>query len=123
MAVNHRGVIISATKGFYGSVSDKSIVKFDGAMMAMKKGLYDKNTYDVYDDEGKITTVNDAYNLCDNGYHKWSTMMEPSKRLADQDDNNWTEMLESLRKDVEKLFGKALLASKARNHNEIQCCK
>ena len=104
-AVNHRGVIVSATKGFYGSVSDKSIVKFDGAMVAMKKGLYDENTYDVYDDEGKITTVNGAYNLCDNGYHKWSTMMEPSKRPADQDDYNWTEMLESLRKDVEKLFG------------------
>ena len=49
--------------------------------------------------------MNGAYNLCDNGYHKWSTMMEPSKRPADQDDYNWTEMLESLRKDVEKLFG------------------
>ena len=32
-------------------------------------------------------------------------MMEPSKRPADVDDYNWTEMLESLRKDVECLFG------------------
>lgn len=104
-AVNHRGIIVSATKGFYGSVSDKSIVKFDGAMMAMKNGMYDENKYNVYDDEGRTITVNGAYNLCDNGYHKWSTMMEPSKRPADQDDYNWTEMLESLRKDVEKLFG------------------
>ena len=46
-AVNHRGMIVSATKGFYGSVSDKSIVKFDGAMMAMKNGLYDANTYEL----------------------------------------------------------------------------
>jgi hypothetical protein len=104
-AVNHRGIIVSATKGFYGSVSDKSIVKFDGAMMAMKNGMYDENKYNVYDVEGRTITVNGAYNLCDNGYHKWSTMMEPSKRPADQDDYNWTEMLESLRKDVEKLFG------------------
>ena len=35
-AVNHRSIIVSATKGFYGSVSDKSIVKFNGIMMAMK---------------------------------------------------------------------------------------
>ena len=104
-AVNHRGMIVSATKGFYGSVSDKSIVKFDGAMMAMKNGLYDANTYELYNDEGILYTVEGAYNLCDNGYHKWSTMMEPSKRPADVDDYNWTEMLESLRKDVECLFG------------------
>ena len=104
-AVNHRGIIVSATRGFYGSVSDKSIVKFDGAMMAMKNGMYEKNTYEIYNEEGKIITVSGAYNLCDNGYHKWSTMMEPSKRPVDQDDYNWTEMLESLRKDVEKLFG------------------
>jgi hypothetical protein len=25
IAVNHRGIIVSATKGFYGSVSDKSM--------------------------------------------------------------------------------------------------
>lgn len=104
-AVNHRGMIVSATRGFYGSVSDKSIVKFDGAMMAMKNGLYDANRYELYDEDGNLYTVEGAYNLCDNGYHKWSTMMEPSKRPADADDYNWTEMLESLRKDVEKLFG------------------
>jgi hypothetical protein len=46
-AVNHRDMIVSATKGFYGSVSDKSIVKFDGAMMAMKNGLYDSNRYEI----------------------------------------------------------------------------
>ena len=104
-AVNHRGMIVSATKGFYGSVSDKSIVKFDGAMMAMKNGMYDDNSYDKYNDDGVMMSVKGAYNLCDNGYHKWSTMMEPTKRPVDQDDYNWTEMLESLRKDVEKLFG------------------
>ena len=104
-AVNHRGMIVSATKGFYGSVSDKSIVKFDGAMRAMKNGLYDGNTYQLYDDRGILYTAEGACNLCDNGYHKWSTMMEPSKRPADADDYNWTEMFKSLRKDVECLFG------------------
>ena len=57
-------MIVSATKGFYGSVSDKSIVKFDGAMMAMKNGMYDDNSYDIYNDDG--VSVKGAYNLCDN---------------------------------------------------------
>ena len=61
--------------------------------------------YELYDKNGKLYSAKGAYNLCDNGYHKWSTMMEPSKRPADDDDYNWTEMLESLTKDVEKLFG------------------
>jgi hypothetical protein len=80
-------------------------VKFDGAMMNMRNGLYSANRYQIYDENGVLMTVEGAYNLCDNGYHKWATMMEPSKRPADQDDYNWTEMLESLRKDVECLFG------------------
>lgn len=104
-AVNHRGIIVSATKGFYGSVSDKSIVKFDGAMMQMKNGIYDANTYNLYDAEGKVITVGGAYNLCDNGYHKWSTMMEPSKHATSDEERDWTKMVESLRKDVECLFG------------------
>jgi hypothetical protein len=32
-STNHRGMITSVTRGFYGSVSDKSIVKFDGMNM------------------------------------------------------------------------------------------
>ena len=32
-------------------------------------------------------------------------MMAPSKREVDVQDYNWSEMLESLRKDIECLFG------------------
>ena len=29
----------------------------------------------LYNDEGILYTVEGAYNLCDNGYHKWSTII------------------------------------------------
>lgn len=103
--VNHRGTILAATRGFYGSVNDKSIVKFDGAMVALRNGCYAENTYDIYDADGNVLTVAGCYAICDNGYHKWPTMMEPTKRPRDDDDYNWSEMNESLRKDVECLFG------------------
>jgi hypothetical protein len=65
-------MIVSATKGFYGSVSDKSIVKFDGAMMAMKNGLYDSNRYEIYNEQGVLHTVEGAYNLCEIMHFKWA---------------------------------------------------
>ena len=37
---NRRGMLLSATKGFYGTVVDTSIVKFDAAMNLFKDGLY-----------------------------------------------------------------------------------
>jgi hypothetical protein len=41
--VNYRGTILAATRGFYGSVNDKSIVKFDGAMIALRDGCYSEH--------------------------------------------------------------------------------
>lgn len=106
VSVNHRGMILSATNGFYGSVNDKTIVKFDEAMMAVRKGCYDKNEYAIYSKDGELIYVSGAYFICDNGYHKWPTMMEPTKNSnGDGDVYDWSEMTESLRKDVECTFG------------------
>jgi hypothetical protein len=73
-SVNHRGIIISATRGFYGSVSGKSIVKFDDAMVEMRKGKYSSYCYELYDKDGNLLKSYGGYTLCDNGYHKWSTI-------------------------------------------------
>jgi DDE superfamily endonuclease len=105
VSVNHRGIITSATKGFYGSVTDQSIVKFDGAMTAMRDGCYDVFQYQLYDGKGGKVTMNGAYALCDNGYHPWPCLMYPSKDSISDADTDWSEMLESLRKDIECLFG------------------
>ena len=105
VSVNHRGIITSATRGFYGSVVDQSIVKFDGAMTAMRDGCYKDFRYSVYDKDGKRTIVCGAYALSDNGYHPWPSLMYPSKVTKSDADINWSEMLESLRKDIECLFG------------------
>ena len=105
VAVNRRGMILSATKGFYGSVIDKTIVKFDSAMVRMREGCYASHAYQLYDAEGDLKNVQGGYCICDNGYLKWPTMMAPSKIAVDVQDYNWSEMLESLRKDIECLFG------------------
>jgi Plant transposon protein len=105
VAVNRRGMIVSATKGFYGSVVDMTIVKFDSAMVSMRNGVYSEYEYLLYDADGYPNVVKGGYCICDNGYLKWPTMMAPSKGRADDPDWDWSEMLESLRKDIECLFG------------------
>jgi Plant transposon protein len=49
--------------------------------------------------------VKGGYCICDNGYLKWPTMMPPTKSWVSDMEYNWSEMLESLRKDIECLFG------------------
>jgi hypothetical protein len=46
-----------------------------------------------------------GYTINDGGYLNWSTMMEPSKTPLTAQERWWSEMLESLRKDVECVFG------------------
>jgi hypothetical protein len=105
VAVNRRGMIVSATKGFYGSTVDMTVVKFDNAMVAMRDGVYSEYEYLLYDASGNSNVVKGGYCICDNGYIRWPTMMAPSKVAISDEDYNWSEMLESLRKDIECLFG------------------
>jgi Plant transposon protein len=82
-----------------------TIVKFDSAMVAMRDGVYKDHEYSLYDATGNSKVVKGGYCICDNGYLRWPTMMAPSKVAIGAPDYNWSEMLESLRKDIECLFG------------------
>jgi hypothetical protein len=57
VTVNRRGMIVSATKGFYGSTVDMTVVKFDNAMVAMRDGVYSKYEYLLYDASGNSNVV------------------------------------------------------------------
>jgi len=110
--VNHRRLILYVTPGFYGSVVDKTIVKFDEAMTSIRDGLYSEYETKIYNDTGLKIDIRGAHTINDNGYLNWACMMEPSKISSSVAEANWSEMVESLRKDVECTFGilKALFA-------------
>ena len=93
VSANHRGIITSATRGFYESFVDQSIVKFDGAMTAMRDGCYKYFRYSVYDKDkdGKRTIVFGAHAFSDNGYHPWPSLMYPSKVTKSDADINQLE--------------------------------
>jgi Plant transposon protein len=93
VTINRRGMILSATKGFYGSVVDMTIVKFDSALVALRDGVYSEHEYLLYDAAGNANIVKGGYCIYDNGYLRWPTMMAPSKVAVGDQDYNWNEML------------------------------
>ena len=103
---NHRLDILGGTPGFWGSVGDKSIIRFDGTMTEIRRGKYADIEYEIYSGVGDEKIVlHDVHTINDNGYHYWRYMMEPSKYSSTDDEAAWSELLESLRKDIERLFG------------------
>jgi hypothetical protein len=102
---NHRLDVLACTPGFWGSVGDKSIIRFDGAMTEIRSGKYAAIKSEIYSGVGDEKVVlHDVHTINDNGYHYWRYMMEPSKYSQTDDEAAWSELLESLRKDIERLF-------------------
>ena len=66
--VNHRKLILSCTQGFFGSIVDKTIVKFDDAMVAIRDGKYADYEFNVYNEHGVSVKMRGGWVLCDNGY-------------------------------------------------------
>jgi hypothetical protein len=87
-------------------------VKFDETMRKIRDGMYASYTFEYYDSDGSVKVMSDVHTINDNGYLKWACMMEPSKHPESKEDFFYSEMLESLRKDVECVFGllKAMFA-------------
>lgn len=87
--VNHRKLILAVSVGFYGSIVDKTIVKFDEAMKAIRDGRYKDYTFQYYCSDGSTKTMRDVHTINDNGYLKWCCRVEPSKHPVDVKDSNW----------------------------------
>ena len=105
LGCNNRRMIVSATRGFYGSVVDKSIVKFNGAVNSVRSGKYENYQYELYNVDNNLFIAKGGAILLDNGYLQIPTMMEPSKWATTFWEIKWSEMAESLRKDIECLNG------------------
>ncbi len=107
--VNNNRRCLSCTKGFFGSFNDKTIVKFDQSVQRIhRKEIYHDIEFDIFDENGEVSTLTGLYLLSDNGYHHWRCLQFPNKILNDMGHmyyRQWSKRLESIRKDVECFFG------------------
>jgi hypothetical protein len=106
VTVDHRKKIIAATQGHPGCRNDKTIVKFDGFITAIHDGeLYADVPYSLTAEDGSVSIEKGLYLIVDGGYHKWKCLQCPLKHTSIKPDAYWSKWVESVRKDVECVFG------------------
>jgi hypothetical protein len=105
MTCAHNGKILYCTPGFYGSQNDKSIIRFDGLVSKLRAGSHKNVSFQVYSADGSTKTIKDSYLLVDGGYHRWRHTISASRHNVDPDFVAWRKRLESVRKDIEDVFG------------------
>lgn len=106
MTVDHSKRLMATTRGHYDTTSDKTIVKFDGFIRKVKHDdFYVSVEFKLQVDENKWIIERGLYLLVDGGYHKWRIMQCPYKFCCEIEKTRWSELAESMRKDVECSFG------------------
>jgi hypothetical protein len=92
---------------FYGMWNDKTITRFNPYILKLCKGapLYiEKWTWQ--DGNGAMHSETGMFCICDSGYHYWPCLVCPFKdRIDESSEKKWSALLNSLRKDVECVFG------------------
>ncbi|CAN0386644.1 unnamed protein product, partial [Pylaiella littoralis] len=106
VTVDHTKRALAVTPGFTGATNDKTIIRFDKAVTRIRTDpIYTERTYNLYDADGATRQEKGCYLLVNNGYHKWNTLMAPTKYAIEKGDTVFSNRLESSRKDVECYFG------------------
>lgn len=100
--VNHNGKCLHITLSHPGSRNDKSIIKLDDYMMAIKnKNILHDCEWEYFDEHGGVHKMRGAWTITDNGYHQWRMLQCPIKAAHTANEIDWSVRLESVRKDVE----------------------
>jgi hypothetical protein len=104
--VNHKRQILSTTAGLPGRWNDKTVVRFDGFVNDIFRGVrYATVEYWLKSATGQMIRRCGAWLLVDGGYLNWSCTVPPLKHTSSRKEQRWSKWAESMRKDVECTFG------------------
>ena len=103
---NHDGSIIFCTAGTYGACNDKTLVRYDNFINEIRTNKWYKNIeYDLRISETVSVKEKGVYCIVDGGYHRWASTMSASRLLVEENFVLWRKRMESVRKDIEDIFG------------------
>lgn len=105
--VDHSKYIVSVSQAFFGSTNDKTIVRNDSTpQLILSKELYKDRIYPLYNKDGSIYLAKGVFLITDGGYLDTVGFIDPIGGFAfDFTESLWTTWIESIRKDIECLFG------------------
>ena len=91
----------------HGTRNDKTIVKYDVNVRAIRNGWYNEVEWNYFTEDGTIEQEHGVYLICDNGYLRWPVSICPYKHGESRNTPTgyFSKNLESVRKDVECVFG------------------
>jgi hypothetical protein len=104
--VTHRRRILATTFGHPARWNDKTLQLYDDYAKKMYDGTFLGNDFTFTLLEGDENQAEEVlyvgpWEIVDNGYLKWSTMIPPSKYYSTYKEMRFSKWIESLRKDVE----------------------
>ena len=103
-----RKFIQSVSAGHPGSRNDKHIVRTDDSVMQLLEGngWLQSKAWNSTGPNGKRLQFFGVFLICDGGYHRWPCLISPVKTgAAGSPVMKWSAKLESVRKDIEGVFG------------------
>ena len=104
---SHTKKILGVAGPYFGTWNDKTIARLDANLKHFMAGgnLATKN-WTWVDRNGVLHEEEGLHLICDGGYHLWKILICPFKyALDDSDEHAWSKHIESIRKDVECVFG------------------
>ena len=130
---NHSRRILGTTMGHPGTWNNKTLLLFDSLIMDVKNGKIPENfEFELYERKENGETAKVRYSgvwfMVDNGYLSWSCTVPPDNNGLTYEVIRFSEWLESMRKDVECLFGImkgrfSMLRYGFRFHSIVNCDK
>jgi len=104
---SHTRKILAASKAFYGTWNDKSITTNDENMVNFRDDpLFAKQRWEYMKEDGTVGIQEGVYLIVDGGYQRWKHLICPFKLQPEgSEELFWSDLVESMRKDVECTFG------------------
>ena len=81
------------TRNLAGAINDKTIVKFDPYVSAIRNGSLKDITWKYYNIDGTLTDEQGGYLICDGGYHRWRCLVSPNKMSSEFWAAKWTQQV------------------------------
>jgi hypothetical protein len=106
---DHEGRALAVLKGSYGSIVDKTIVRFDDFVEDIRcDPFFTEFKYEVRTgpEANDREMLKGAYLIIDGGYHPWEATQAASRLCTDDGYPEWRKQMESVRKDIECFFGR-----------------
>jgi hypothetical protein len=115
VVVTHDRRVIHVNEGQFGALNDINICSTDPIIRddvtglltsdGLSRNLYKDFEYTLYDEDGQPVRMKGAYFLSDGGYEPICIFVNPNAYDTTRASVIWSEFLESIRKDIECLFG------------------